>query len=116
MGQINIGDSVVPLSNAGLWLANEPVNGVYKQQRNNTCVFIGVGKVIDICICIIDYDEWDRFSKSIGEDDCVPYNIGKIEFTDYLIQCENGVGWGSGVEKCETDSLTTVGADNFREP
>jgi hypothetical protein len=39
---------------------------------------------------VIDYDEWDREAGLLGHD---AYNIGQVEYTSYLIECDAGVGW-----------------------
>lgn len=100
---MNIGDSVVPLTKVGLWLADVPVNGEYNQPRNDVCVFKGIGTIIDVHKCIIDYDDWDRIRKSLYEgEDYVPYEMSKVDFFDYLIQCDDGIGWGAGIKLLNT--------------
>jgi hypothetical protein len=94
---IEVGDIVTPITPAGLRLADVPVNGDYYQKRNDVCGFKGKGKVLKEHKVIIDYDEWseqDRINE-IGDF----YGLGKIEYTDYLIECDAGIGWGGGVTK-----------------
>jgi len=96
--EIKIGDTVTPISPA-LWLADVPVNGDYYQKRNNACVFEGVGKVLKTHKVVIDYDEWSKQDKinEIGDF----YSVGKLEYVDFLIECDAGIGWGGGVVKLE---------------
>lgn len=93
---IKIGDTVTPIS-PGLWLADVPTNGDYYQKRNSVCVFRGTGEVIDVHKIIIDYDEWNKQDLINGVGDF--YSFGPIEYTEYLIQCDAGIGWGGGVTK-----------------
>ena len=45
---MDIGDSVTPITPAGLCLADCPVDGTFEQKRENVCVFKGIGEIIDI--------------------------------------------------------------------
>jgi hypothetical protein len=95
MSKFKIGDRVVPVSGA-LELADVPVNGKYQQHRNVTCIFRGTGTVFDIEHVIIDYDSWATADKLYE-------NIGQLEYEDYLIFCDDGVGWaGMGAITNET--------------
>lgn len=85
--KFTIGSVVTPVTAAGLWLADTPVNGERKQCRKNVCVFGGTGTVLAVSTCVVDYDEWDLQEYGIA------YNLGRAEYTSYLIQCEAGVGW-----------------------
>ena len=84
-----LGSKVTPITKAGLWLADSPVDGTVDQNRFATIVFTGVGEVIGSCTITIDYDTW-------GED---YEGVGKVRYTDYLIKCDNGIGWGGGVKR-----------------
>jgi len=98
---MNIGDKVIPKTPAGLWLADVPTNGEYNQITKEVCVFTGIGTVIDVFDCVIDYDEWDRQK----DDDDVKYDIGKVEYRSCLVQFEGGQGWaGSGALKLNLES------------
>lgn len=97
---MDIGSKVTPKTTAGLILADCPTNGEYKQQRKNVCVFRDVGTIIDRSDCVIDYDMWDELA---GEQ---IYNIGKIPYVNYLVQCDTGIGWaGAG-------ALLTIDKEN----
>lgn len=87
---MDIGDSVTPVTPAGLWLADCPVDGTFKQKRENVCVFKGVGEIIGIKDCVIDYDAWDEQNTV---DSVIGYNIGKVHYKSYLIRCSAGIGW-----------------------
>ena len=100
---IQIGDFVTPITPAGLWLANVPVDGDYYQERVEVCVFKGKGKVLKIHKVVIDYDEWCEQDRINGFGS--HFGVGKIEYTDYLIECSAGIGWGGGVNKIEEDTL-----------
>lgn len=84
---MRIGSKVTPVTPAGLWLADRPVDGKYHQKRKKVCVFTDVGKIIDRSECVIDYDDWNRR-------DGFPEDIGKVRYVNYLIQCNAGTGWG----------------------
>ena len=86
---LSVGDLVSPKTSAGLELSDVAVDGKYKQDIKVICVFKGVGVVKDIKNCIIDYNMWDRMSGKY-EDECT---TGKVNFTSYLIECEDGRGW-----------------------
>jgi hypothetical protein len=94
---IEVGDIVTPITPAGLWLADVPVNGDYYQKRNDVCVFKGEGKVLKVNKVIIGYDEWSEQDRINGISDFG--SLGKCEYTDYLIECDAGIGWGGGVTK-----------------
>lgn len=84
--QFVIGDLVYPKTRAGLQLAHVPCNGEQHQKRNVTCVLRGVGKIVGTCVTSIDYRTWggpyaDLFS-------------GPIPLISYLVECEEGSGWG----------------------
>lgn len=96
--EIKIEDTVTPIS-PSLWLANVPTDGNYYQKRDNVCVFKGKGKVLAIHKVIIDYDEWSKQDRINGVGDFG--SIGKLEYKDYFIQCDAGIGWGGGVVKVE---------------
>ena len=95
---IKVGDLVTPISDrCGLWSADTPVNGDYYQKRNNVCVFKGVGKVLKVHKTIIDYDEWSEQDRINGVGDFL--SVGKLEYLDFLIECDAGTGWGGEVTK-----------------
>lgn len=73
---------VKPKSHA-LELADVPVNGEYKQKRNVTCVFKGIGKILKTQVTTIDYDTWGNLYAKIG----------KIEFVNCFVKCDAGEGW-----------------------
>lgn len=84
---MKVGDTVIPKTPAGLWLADMPVNGLYNQKRNNVCVFNGIGKILKIEYVIIDYNAWSSIYKGIG----------KVKYQNCLVKCDSGTGWaGSG--------------------
>lgn len=86
-----IGDTVTPKSPGGLWLASTPVNGNYYQERDNVCIFTGVGKVLKDHRTTIDYDEWAEQDKTNGlEDFC---GLGRVEYVSLLVECDCGTGW-----------------------
>ena len=85
-----IGDVVTPKCPAGLWLADRAPTGAYIDPRVDACIFTGRGTVTAVSTCVIDYDEWDREAGLLGHD---AYNIGQVEYTSYLIECDAGVGW-----------------------
>lgn len=87
---MDIGDSVTPVTPAGLWLADCPVDGTFEQKRENVCVFKGIGEILERKDCVIDYDAWDEQDTDSNE----KYNIGKVvHYTNYLIRCSAGTGW-----------------------
>ena len=88
-GCFSIGDVVIPKTPAGVELADVATNGEYKQDLKTVCVFCGNGIVRDMKDCVIDYDIWDSFIEEEEE----KYNIGKINYTSYLVECSAGVGW-----------------------
>jgi hypothetical protein len=91
-----VGDTLEPITKAGLCLADVPVNGDQNQKRNTVCVFRGRGVVLEVHDCVIDYDTW-TYENEKGQK--VYDDIGKVHYRDYLIKCDAGVGWGGGVEK-----------------
>ena len=94
--KLKVGDTVKPIS-PSLCLADVPVNGDYYQKRNDVCVFKGKGKVLKIHKVKIDYDEWCEQDRINGIGDF--YSVGKIEYRDFLIECDAGIGWGGGITK-----------------
>lgn len=86
---MNIGDYVTPVTPAGLWLADCPVDGTFKQERENVCVFKGIGEILEQKDCVIDYDAWDEQDTDSNE----KCDIGKVHYTNYLIRCSAGIGW-----------------------
>lgn len=86
---MKVGSIVTPKTPAGLWLADAPITGEYKQQRNNVCVFSGSGIIVAVSECIIDYDEWDRSNGTFVEE----LAAGKVKYRNCLVRCEAGTGW-----------------------
>lgn len=89
--QIEIGDTVTPVTWTGLWLADVPVNGKYHQKRNDVCIFKGEGKVLKKHKCIIDYDEWVEHDRILEYGEL--HSVGKVEYINLLIECDDGIGW-----------------------
>jgi hypothetical protein len=85
-----IGDVVSPKTPAGLELADVASTGEYNQQQNVSCVFKGVGRVINVHYYTIDYDEWERLA---GDE---PSDLGTVRTMCCLIQCDAGIGWAGG--------------------
>lgn len=85
---INVGDTVIPQTPAGLELADVSTSGEYEQKLKTTCVLKGKGTVISVVDCIIDYDDWEKQEgKSYG------IKLGKVEYRSCLVRCANGEGW-----------------------
>ena len=97
---IKVGDLVTPIS-TGLWLADVSINGDYYQKRNDVCVFKGVGKVLKVNKTIIEYDEWYEQDIINGIEGFL--GVGKLEYRDFLIECDAGIGWGGGVTKLKDE-------------
>jgi hypothetical protein len=89
---IEVGDLVVPITKAGLQLTTMPLNGKYDQEGYVSCVFKGVGKVLEVRDVVVDYDSWP---------DSLYDGVGKITIRSCLIKCNSGIGWGSGIKKFE---------------
>ena len=87
--KMKIGDKVTSKTKAGLWLADVPVNGEAKQQRNSVCVFKGIGVIVSAQETLIDYDKYDAES----DDDLTHESIGVVTYRNYLVRCDAGVGW-----------------------
>ena len=96
--EIKIGDTVTPISSS-LCLVDVPTDGNYYQLRNDVCLFKGKGKVLAIHKVVIDHDEWSKEDRINGVGDFG--SMGKLEYKDYFIKCEAGIGWGGGVIKAE---------------
>lgn len=79
---IKMGSKVTPITPGGLCLSVEAVDGRYQQNLTTSCVFRGIGTILRLCPMIIDYDTWDDYP-----------GIGKLEYVNCLVECEDGVGW-----------------------
>jgi hypothetical protein len=91
---MNIGDKVMPKTAAGLWLADQPRNSDYKQERKSLCVFRGVGTIVDVVDCVIDYDQWPA---TYDDGEARYANIGKVDYRSCFVRFEDGEGWaGAG--------------------
>jgi hypothetical protein len=80
---IKIGNKVIPKCPAGLWLADVPWNGDWKQEQQKTCVFQGTGTVIDVRELDVDYSKLDDIYK----------DLGIIRVRHCLIEFDGGLGW-----------------------
>lgn len=87
---MNVGDKVSPKTPAGLWLADVPVDGEAKQIRKSVVVFRGVGTVIAVSDCVIDYDQWEAED---DDSDGLYTGIGKVDYRSCLVQFDDGEGW-----------------------
>lgn len=93
-----IGKTVTPVSGA-LWLAVDPITDLCKDSEK-ACVFTGKGKVLKVEQHVLDYDAYDEMHKD--NPDHTPYQIGKLLYTNLLIECDAGNGWaGEGAIKYE---------------
>lgn len=97
--QFKIGDLVYPKTRAGLQLAHAPSNGERDQKRDVTCVLRGAGKIVGTCAITIDYSTWGDLYASL--------NIGPIPYVSYLLDCDDGSGWGGegALVSCPEDQL-----------
>jgi hypothetical protein len=68
------------------------MNGEAKQQRKSVCVLKGVGTVVAMSACVVDYDEWEaQADDSYG----LCSGLGKVEYRSCLVRFAGGEGWAS---------------------
>jgi hypothetical protein len=68
----------------GVWLSDDPIDGMYLQRLKNTAVFRGEGVVYAVHDIIIDYDTWAPEYEGTG----------KLPYRSCLVVARNGaVGW-----------------------
>lgn len=88
---IGVGDIVSPVTPAGLWLADVPVDGSQGQSRESVCVLVGEGVVVEVCDVVVDYDSWEDVEI---EGEIVTYRgLGTVPYRNLLVESEVGRGW-----------------------